>query len=428
MGKLNPVSTKYIVQAHIEAEGTVERPDVIGAIFGQTEGFLGTELELRELQKTGKVGRIDVTLETKSGKTSGEVSMPCSLDQAEVAIIAATLETIERIGPCNAKIVITKLEDVRATKRNIVLGRAKELLKKFQSEVLPDSVELTNEVNQGVRVMGVVELGPDRLAAGPEAATSKEIILVEGRADVLSLLRSGIKNAVALNGTSVPPSISNICKNKIVTVFVDGDRGGDLIIRGLSSHVTINYIAKAPDGKEVEELAQKEVNMALRSKVPFGKTNTTETRSRVPTPRYNNNYNNGGRTDTRSTSSGPSRDTRPRTQSRDTRTYTPRPRTVKRNRKAETVFKGLLNDLVGTKGAYLVDKDLNILGKVPLIELTNTLRELHNIYAVVLDGEITKEIAYAAERGRLEYVVGMTTKLKHQDTKVMVIVQSDFNS
>jgi len=163
MGKLNPISTKYVIQARLEADGLVERPDVIGAIFGQTEGFLGTDLELRELQRSGKVGRIDVNLDTINGKSSGLIYIPCSLDQAEVAIIAATLETIERVGPCNAKIKIEKIEDVRATKRNIVVDRAKELLKQFQSEVLPDSIELTNEVSQGVRVSEVGELGPDKL-------------------------------------------------------------------------------------------------------------------------------------------------------------------------------------------------------------------------------------------------------------------------
>jgi DNA primase len=71
MGKISPVSIKYIIHARLELSGVAERPDIIGAVFGQTEGLLGSDLELRELQKSGRIGRIDVKLEIKSGKTSG---------------------------------------------------------------------------------------------------------------------------------------------------------------------------------------------------------------------------------------------------------------------------------------------------------------------------------------------------------------------
>ena len=66
MGKISPVSSKYIVNASIEIEGIVDRPDVVGAIFGQTEGLLGADLELRELQRSGRIGRIEVNMETKT--------------------------------------------------------------------------------------------------------------------------------------------------------------------------------------------------------------------------------------------------------------------------------------------------------------------------------------------------------------------------
>ena len=55
MGKISQVSSKYIIHANIDIEGVVDRPDVIGAIFGQTEGLLGADLELRELQKSGRI-------------------------------------------------------------------------------------------------------------------------------------------------------------------------------------------------------------------------------------------------------------------------------------------------------------------------------------------------------------------------------------
>src|SRR3989338_4900019 len=108
MGKISPVSAKYIVNATINIEGVVDRPDVIGAIFGQTEGLLGSDLELRELQRSCRIGRIEVKLETKGGITRGNIIIPSSLDKAESSIVGAALEIIERIGPCESKIKVDR--------------------------------------------------------------------------------------------------------------------------------------------------------------------------------------------------------------------------------------------------------------------------------------------------------------------------------
>src|SRR3989338_7386277 len=199
MGKISPVSAKYIVHASIDIEGVVDRPDVIGAIFGQTEGLLGADLELRELQRSGRIGRIEVNIDTRSGKSQGDIIVPSSLDKAETSIIAAALEIIQRIGPCNARIKVSHIEDVRVSKRSFVIERAKELLKQMMDTVLPDSQEIADEVAYSVRVMEIQEYGKDRLPAGPAIDESDEIVVVEGRADVLNLLKHGIKNVIALN-------------------------------------------------------------------------------------------------------------------------------------------------------------------------------------------------------------------------------------
>src|SRR3989338_3041391 len=204
MGKISPVSAKYIIHTNIQIEGVVERPDVIGAIFGQTEGLLGAELELRELQRSGRIGRIEVNVDTKGGKAEGMIIIPSSLDKAETAIVGAALETIQRIGPCNAKVRVEKIEDVRISKRGYVIERAKELLKNLTENVLPDSQEITEEVAASVIMMEIIEYGRDRLPAGPAVEESEEIILVEGRADVLNLLKHGIKNVIGMNGTNIP--------------------------------------------------------------------------------------------------------------------------------------------------------------------------------------------------------------------------------
>ncbi len=410
MGKVSPVAAKYIVVAEIEIEGSVDRPDVIGAIFGQTEGLLGTELELRELQRSGKIGRIEVDLTTKAGKCSGTISIPSNLDQAETAIIAAALETIERIGPCNSKVKVLKLEDVRITKRNFVVGRAKELLDKFQHQVMPDSQEITTEVSQSVRTKEITEWGKDKLPAGPGAQDAEEIILVEGRADVITLLKNGIKNTVALNGTSVPSSVVDLCKQKTVIVFVDGDRGGNLIIRELlQAGGEVDFVAKAPDGKEVEELTKKEVHLALRAKQTIAQYKLD-----AKNPKTRRTSTRQSKTNTRRTSD----------RSRRSSERTPRPRQVRMKAADKEKFSKMLDDMVGTRAACLLDAQGNVLGKVPSAELEATLSGVEGVHTVIVDGEVTAEMAKAASRAKAKLIIGQEASAR-PSARIRVVKKAD---
>jgi len=429
MGKISQVSAKYIIHAQIQIDGVVDRPDVVGAIFGQTEGLLGSELELRELQRNGKIGRIEVKLEVKAGKSDGEIIIPSSLDKTETAIIAASLETIQRIGPCNAKVKADGIEDVRISKRNYVIERAKELLKDLTEKVLPDSQEITDEVAYSVRMMEIKEYGKERLAAGPAIDDSDDIIIVEGRADVLNLLKHGIKNAIAVGGTSIPETVKELTKSKVVTAFVDGDRGGDLIIRELMQVGEIDFVTKAPDGKEVEELTKKEINIALRAKVAAEQARfdsnghkepirTTTTPSKTPTP-----------------TRAPVRSVTPtRVPSRtvpDRRTTTRPPiRTSSGPRipqKEKETFKSMLDDLVGTRGAYILDQDTNVLGKVPTSELATTIKSLNSVHAIIFDGSIDRDLIKIAEKAGLKYLVAMDSTIPPSSTKVIILTKKDFN-
>ena len=265
---LDPATTKYMIEAKLLADGVVEKPDVVGAIFGQTEGLLGDELDLRDLQKTGRMGRIEVEISSKKGKSEGTVLLPSSLDQVETAILAAALETIDRIGPCRAKINIEKIEDVRITKKQRIVDRAKELLSNMISQSKTGGLDLTDSVRQAVQVDEVVIYGEDKCSAGPNVDSSDAIIVVEGRSDVINLLKYGIKNAIAVGGTNIPPTVHKISQEKVVTAFVDGDRGGDLILKELFQTAEIDFVAKAPTSLEVEELTQKQIIKALRNKIP----------------------------------------------------------------------------------------------------------------------------------------------------------------
>lgn len=266
---IDPSTTKYLIKAKITADGIVEKPDVVGAIFGQTEGLLGEELDLRDLQKSQRIGRIEVEVQEKKGKSEGEIIMPSSLDQVETSILASALETIDRVGPCKAKIDIIDIEDTRVVKRNKVVERAKTLLLKLVEQSKSAGINLTESVRQAVQIEEVISYGADRCPAGPNVESSDAIIIVEGRNDVINLLKYGIKNAIAVEGTSVPKTIVDLSKEKSATVFVDGDRGGELILRELLQVAEIDFITRAPKGKEVEELTQKQIVKALRNKVPM---------------------------------------------------------------------------------------------------------------------------------------------------------------
>lgn len=433
MAKISPVSAKYIIHTSISIEGVVDKPDVIGAIFGQTEGLLGNELELRELQRSGRIGRIEVNLDAKGGRSAGGIIIPSSLDKAETSIIAASLETIQRIGPCNSKVRVEKIEDVRVSKRMFVLERAKELLRELTSGVLPDSQELTDQVAQSVRMMEVMEYGVDRLACGPGIDESEEIIIVEGRADVLNLLKHGIKNVIAANGTSAPPTLRQLAAKKDVVAFVDGDRGGDLIIRGLlDAGVEIDFVVKAQDGKEVEEIAKKEIHKALRGRMAIEQyklevlPGTINGESHREHPRMERPFEQRERMERHEMRDGRGDMGIRRVDARPGFPARVQPALVN---KAETgKFKELLDDLVGTKGAYILDEKLNVLGKVPLSELQAAVRGLPSSYAIVLDGVVDRNTAYLGERANVKFMVGMASRVRPGETRVKVLSKEELST
>ncbi|WP_400207268.1 DNA primase DnaG [Candidatus Methanomassiliicoccus intestinalis] len=265
---IDPSTTKYLIKARLQADGIVEKPDVVGAIFGQTEGLLGDELDLHDLQKSGRMGRIEVEVISKQGKSDGEVLIPSSLDQVETVILASALETIDRVGPCKAKITILGIEDVRVIKRAKIIERAKELLAELIKQSKTTGIDLTESVRQSVQLEELVHYGKEHLPAGPNVTDSDAVIVVEGRNDVLNLLRSGIKNTIAVEGTNVPKTVMDLSRERIITAFVDGDRGGDLILRELFQVAEVDFVARAPRGMEVEELTQKQIMKCLRNKIP----------------------------------------------------------------------------------------------------------------------------------------------------------------
>lgn len=408
-------TTKYVIYAEFEANGVVERPDVVGAIFGQTEGLLGDDLDLRELQKTGRIGRIKVEVHTKAGKSYGTITVPSSLDRVETAILAAALETIDRVGPCEARVRVIKIEDVRATKRKYIIERAKEILETLMEEEIPESQELTEEVKKAVRAKELIEYGPEKLPAGPHVPFSDSIIVVEGRADVLNLLKHGIKNAIAVEGTSVPETIIRLSKERIVTAFTDGDRGGELILKELLQVADVDYVARAPEGKEVEELTKKEIIKALRSKVPAEQVinelfykgkgfydlirEKDRERERERVEEVKREVSKVEKSMVAKEESGEVKVEPKKEEKYIKPIQTPKSAELER-------FKDFIEKVKNNSTAILLDEGMNVIAEIPVRELLSSLNDREGIYAVVFNGIITQRLIDIVSEKGVKYLIG----------------------
>jgi len=353
MSSSQSFTVKYVVRADFDVNGVVEKPDVVGAIFGQTEGLFGSELDLRELQKSGRIGRIEIELDSKKDRTTGKIIIPSSLDRVSTAIIAASVEAIDRIGPCSARVTLEKIEDARETRRKAIIERAKEIIHKWNIETLPEAEEIFREVSETLRVARVVSYGPDKLTAGPDVDSSNEVIIVEGRADVLNLLKNGIQNVVALEGAKVPNTIIKLTKEKQTTAFLDGDHGGDLILKELLQVSDIKYVTRAPKGKEVEELTSREIADALRDKAPIEEVKA-------------------------------------------------------KKRQKVLVAKEMVEAAKGLKGTFegvLFNSKMEQVGRLPVSELADKIKDFEDVDTVVFDGVITQRIVDIASEKNIKYLI-----------------------
>ena len=390
MAKISPVSIKYMIHANFNAEGALEKPDVIGAIFGQTEGLLGADLEMRELQKEGKIGRIEVELQRNDKKTTGTIKVPTALDQSETTLIAAAIETIERIGPSDAQIEVERIEDVRGSKRDYIIERAKKLMGEIHGSA--DSRDISNQIKDSARTSDVTDYGDEKLPAGD--LSGDEIIVVEGRADVLNLIRSGVRNVIAMNGTKLPESVKQLSKEKDITLFVDGDRGGELIVRNVMDNARVKYIVVAPDGKEVEELTGKEILMNLRRKIP---AEEFFSRRRYPSRDSYRGYEK------------------------------PLEKKVESNEKSDTAkkddeetLKKIFKENQGSEKAVILNKDMKEIKSVAAKSLSLSLKKLDDTpYAISIDGTLTVPILTSAEESGVKLIIAKN--FATTDTKIKLI-------
>ncbi|NWG09567.1 MAG: DNA primase [Nitrososphaerales archaeon] len=346
---------KYHVRLKFDVEGVVEKADLIGAIFGQTEGLFGPEMNLNELQKSWKVGRIEVSLESKGDKTHGEVLIPMSTDISTAALIAAAVENVDKVGPCPAHFTLLGMEDVRVSKRRVIVERAKNIIKEWASKSVSESEELLKDIMEVTRRSKLMTFGKEELPAGPGLLTSDTIIIVEGRADVINLLRTGIENVVALEGVKIPESVIKLSKEKKAIAFLDGDRGGDIILKELSQVAKIDKVLRAPPGREVEDLTPIEVLGILKKEVP---------------------------------------------------TQPPEEAHVPFSENLSTKLQELFPSINGTLEAVVLDGNLDQIMRVPVNELVQRLESTKEAKYLIFDGIITQRLVDMASNMGIDVIIG----------------------
>ncbi|MBD3390168.1 DNA primase [Candidatus Micrarchaeota archaeon] len=471
MAKTYIDTVKYLIYADVNVDGIVDKPDVVGAIFGQTEGLLGEELDLRDLQKNGRIGRIEVDLKPKGGKTRGVIKIPSSLDMVETCIIAAAIETVERVGPCEANIKTSNIEDTRNIKRDQLITRSKGLLRHLINTELPESQEISDMVREEVKAAEITTYGKDRLPAGPGISRAEEIILVEGRADVVNLLKKDLSSVVGIGGAKVPPTIEKLTKEKETTVFLDGDRGGDMILRELiNAGADIDFLARAPAGKEVEELTRKEVMKCLKNKVPFEQ----EAKGSSPIPSHRNTVMNvpeqkapqqpqpserlssgGGRrkrresilekvereaakmkasvkegeekrgkdeaTPSREKEKGEERKIEEKTGEKEAAASS----VQEKKKLSKEELENELKELSKTLKARFYDEDYNMMKELPVREVIKSLEEFKGIHAIVFDGIVTQRLVDLAESKGVKVLVGgKMGNVSKKPTKLELVIPS----
>ncbi len=387
MAKVSPVSIKYMIYASFSSAGPLEKPDVIGAIFGQTEGLLGEDLEMRELQKEGRIGRIEVDLEIVDGRSVGEIQVPTAMDKSETTLIAAALETIDRIGPTEAKIEVVKIEDVRGGKRDYILERAKKLMQNMDGGSFR---EMSEGLKGEARIDKIQEYGTSKLPAGD--LSGNELIVVEGRADVVNLLRNRVNNVIGMDGTKLPREIAELGREKEITLFVDGDRGGKLIANNVIANADIKWVAVAPEGKEVEELTGKEILMSLRKKIPAQRYVSGEGFSQIA----ENKENEATESDIQ---------------------------IIKYEGDVKKRLREIYESrLRGSKGALLLNPELDVIKRIGVREVAKNVKgSRQKIGAVIMEGTATDSIVRICEEEGIAYLAASNFSEHSGNSKVVLV-------
>jgi len=383
---------KYHVKLKFEVDGIVEKADIIGAIFGQTEGLLGPEMNLNELQKVSKVGRIEVNVDTKSNTTKGDALLPMSTDISTAALISAAIESIDKVGPFQGKFLLVGIDDIRAIKKKVIVDRAKKIIQEWATKTISEGEEMLRDVYDASKPGKLTTFGKAQLACGTGVFESPYIILVEGRADVINLLRAGFDNSIAIEGAKIDETITNLTSGKKVIAFLDGDRAADLILKELQGLVKIDKVFRAPTGKEVEECTPLEISEILKDVAETASEQleapVQQQQKSIRKPRTNGNNNSASAYQEVSHSN------------------TNNGENVNDDPQITSAVKEVYPQINETLEALILDNSMQVLLKVPVSEIIKRLDSLEGARFLVMDGIITQRLIDAAYSAGIEYVVG----------------------
>jgi DNA primase len=403
---------KYHVKLKFEVDGLVEKADIIGAIFGQTEGLLGPEMNLNELQKVSKVGRIEVNVDTKSNMAKGDAVIPMSTDISTAALIAAAIESIDKVGPFQAKFALSGIDDIRAIKKKVIVDRAKKIVQEWATKTISEGEEMLKDVYDASKPGKLTAFGKAQLACGTGVFDSDWIILVEGRADVINLLRAGFDNAIAIEGAKIDETIVKLTEGKKVIAFLDGDRAGDLILKELHGVVNIDKVLRAPTGREVEECTPLEIAEILKEGMLFAGANGHEGRETLPQQQQPDRKHQTKR-DRQEHSMEEEREVQVSSGGSNITT-------LEDNSDILLAVKEVYLQINETLEAVVLDGSMKILLKVPVSDVVKKLDRTEGGKMLVLDGIVTQRLVDAADKVGIEYIVGHRTGELKKSTDVRV--------
>jgi len=390
---------KYHVKLRFEVDGLVEKADIIGAIFGQTEGLLGPEMNLNELQKVSKVGRIEVNVDTKSNMAKGDAVIPMSTDISTAALIAAAIESIDKVGPFQAKFALSGIDDIRAIKKKVIVDRAKRIVQEWATKTISEGEEMLKDVYDASKPGKLTAFGKAQLACGTGVFESDWIILVEGRADVINLLRAGFDNAIAIEGAKIDETIIKLTQGRKVIAFLDGDRAGDLILKELHGVVNIDKVLRAPVGREVEDCTPLEIADILKEVSLMG-PDVQETRNQVLFQQSDKKHDIKRE-----------RQEHTRVSERDLQTISEAGSApvLESDANILSAVKGVYPQINETLEAVILDGSMRVLLKVPVSEVVKKLDRTEGGKMLVLDGIVTQRLVDAADKVGIEFIVGHRT-------------------
>jgi DNA primase len=404
---------KYHVKLKFEVDGLVEKADIIGAIFGQTEGLLGPEMNLNELQKVSKVGRIEVNVDSKSNTAKGDALIPMSTDISTAALIAAAIESIDKVGPFQARFGLVGIDDIRAIKKKLIVDRAKKIVQEWATKTISEGEEMLKDVYDASKPGKLTAFGKAQLACGTGVFDSDWIILVEGRADVINLLRAGFDNAIAIEGAKIDETVTKLTEGKRVIAFLDGDRAGDLILKELQGLVKIDKILRAPVGREVEECTPLEIAEILKETTQYV----------APSAQHNQSFQQMQQhSESKQTNKRDKQEQVTEIQQHQAQVVSNNSSSLQQEDNADilSAVREVYPQINETLEAVLLDSSMRTLLKIPVSDVIKKLNITEGATLLVLDGIVTQRLVEAADKAGIQYIVGHRTAelKKHTDVRV----------